>query len=104
MVISQADMCDPGWSELMLAMARRSVSCSRSSARSTLQDSTRYCSSALASAALHHHMSQIGIGRTTGPLRLPRFGAHVSDLLSKIDEPGNGHEQRAPNAPMHTVS
>jgi hypothetical protein len=26
----QADMCDPGWSELMLAMARRSVSCSRS--------------------------------------------------------------------------
>jgi hypothetical protein len=30
MVISQADMCDPGWSELMLAMARRSVSCSRS--------------------------------------------------------------------------
>jgi hypothetical protein len=33
-----------------------------------------------------------------------RFGAHVSDLLSKIDEPGNGHEQRAPNAPMHTVS
>jgi cold shock protein len=26
------------------------------------------------------------------------LGAHVSDLLSKIDEPGNGHEQRAPNA------
>jgi hypothetical protein len=24
--------------------------------------------------------------------------AHVPDLLSKIDEPGNGHEQRAPNA------
>src|SRR5947209_17178478 len=36
MVISQADMCDPGWNELMLAMARRSVSCTRSSARSTL--------------------------------------------------------------------
>ncbi len=33
---SQADMCDPGWNELMLAMARRSVSCTRSSARSTL--------------------------------------------------------------------
>ena len=29
-------MCDPGWNELMLAMARRSVSCTRSSARSTL--------------------------------------------------------------------
>jgi hypothetical protein len=33
---SQADMCDPGWNELMLAMARKSVSCTRSSARSTL--------------------------------------------------------------------
>jgi hypothetical protein len=27
MVISQADMFVPGWNELMLAMARRSVSC-----------------------------------------------------------------------------
>src|SRR6476646_8577918 len=36
MVISQADMFVPGWNELMLAMARRSVSCTRSSARSTL--------------------------------------------------------------------
>ena len=34
--VSQADMCDPGWTELMLVMARRSVSCMRSSARSTL--------------------------------------------------------------------
>src|SRR5437899_302983 len=36
MVISQADMCDPGWNESMLVTARRSVSCTRSSARSTL--------------------------------------------------------------------
>jgi hypothetical protein len=40
----------------------------------------------------------IGIGRTSGPLRLLASGAHVPHLLSKIDEPGNGHEQRAPNA------
>src|SRR6266516_418253 len=31
-------------------------------------------------------------------LRLLASGAHVPHLLSKIDEPGNGHEQRAPNA------
>jgi hypothetical protein len=44
------------------------------------------------------HMFDIGIGRITGPLRSLASGAHVSGLLSKIDEPGNGHEQRAPNA------
>jgi hypothetical protein len=32
----QAATCDPGWNEWMLAMARRSISCTRSSARSTL--------------------------------------------------------------------
>jgi hypothetical protein len=36
MANSQADMFVAGWNELMLAMARRSVSCTRSSARSTL--------------------------------------------------------------------
>jgi hypothetical protein len=55
-------------------------------------------SAALATAALHRHMFDIGIGRITGPLRSLASGAHVSGLLSKIDEPGNGHEQRAPNA------
>src|SRR4030095_3416079 len=36
MVKSQADMFVPSWNELTLARARRSVSCTRSSARSTL--------------------------------------------------------------------
>src|ERR1700730_17520548 len=39
MVSSQAHMFVPGWNELMLPMARRSVSCTRSSARSTLPQS-----------------------------------------------------------------
>ena len=38
MVNSQADMLVPGWNESMLAIARISVSCTRSSARSTLPD------------------------------------------------------------------
>jgi hypothetical protein len=41
-------------------------------------------SAALAIAALHRHMFDIGIGRITGPLRSLASGAHVSGLLSKI--------------------
>jgi hypothetical protein len=37
--VSQAHMFVPGWNELMLPMARRRVSCTRSSARSTLPQS-----------------------------------------------------------------
>jgi hypothetical protein len=59
-------------------------------------------SAALATAALHRHMFDIGIGRITGPLRSLASGAHVSGLLSKIDEPGNGDEQRAPNPYAHS--
>src|SRR5215510_5310313 len=39
MVNSHADMCVPGWNESMFAMARSRVSCTRSSARSTLPQS-----------------------------------------------------------------
>jgi hypothetical protein len=37
-----------------------------------------------------------------GPLRSLASGAHVSGLLSKIDEPGNGDERRAPNPYAHS--
>jgi CspA family cold shock protein len=41
------------------------------------------------------YLRAIDFDRTTGPLRLVADGAHVSDSL-QIDEPGNGHDGRAP--------
>src|SRR5437762_7079402 len=55
MVISQADMFVPGWNELMLAMARTSVSCTRSCARSTLPLSEIANARRLGTAASMHH-------------------------------------------------